>query len=160
MPNGKDSMSDAIDQCKQLIATTVADIQYLADNLREADRLEMHHLGYEPEAGLMQSFSLSEVCYSVYLGDELVCVFGVCPGEGLAVPWMMGTPAMSKVKRETLTWAVEVKAALSEKYPVLSNYVWAGNTTHIRWIKWLGFAFTGEQFERSGETFIQFISRK
>ena len=153
-------MSVAVSPLKTLQQTTLADIQYLADNLREADRLEITHLGYTPHDGLTVSFRMSEVCYSGYLGDELVCVFGVCPQDGFSAPWMMGTPAMSKVKKETLTWAEAVKADLSDRYPLLLNYVWAGNTTHIRWIKWLGFEFTGEQFQRNGETFLQFISRK
>lgn len=153
-------MSDAASLHKQFKETTLSDIQYLADNLREADRLEATHLGFTPIDGLTLSFLNSEVCYSGYLGDELVCVFGVCVHDGFAAPWMMGTPAMSKVKRETLTWASAVKAQLSDKYPLLLNYVWAGNTTHIRWIKWLGFEFTGEQIQRNGETFLQFISRK
>lgn len=153
-------MSDAVSQLKPPQETTLADIQILADNLREADLLEITHLGYTPYEGLSMSFQLSEVCYTCYLGEELLCVFGVCPQDGFATPWMMGTPAMSKVKRETLTWAAAVMTQLSKKYPLLLNYVWAGNTTHIRWIKWLGFEFTGEQFQRNGETFLQFKSRK
>ena len=153
-------MPDAAVHLKPLQQATIEDIRYLAANLREADRLEMHHYGADPLSGLLQSFELSEVCYAAFLGDELVCVYGVCPGVGVAVPWMMGTPSMSKVRRETLTWATAVKAELSDKYPLLMNYVWSGNKTHIRWIKWLGFSFTGEKLTLNGEEFLQFTSRK
>jgi hypothetical protein len=51
---------------------------------------------------------------------------------------------------------------LNEKYPVLTNYIYADNHVHLRWLKWLDFKIIRkiDKFGNFGLPFYEFIRVK
>ena len=132
-----------------------SDIEAVASRMRQADQWEIWHGSRRGarealQRGVDVSFHVRTITY----GDTPVAIYGLAADAVGACPWMLGTDDLAKcwgLLREcrglTQTWAQE--------HGYLSNAVWAGNTTHIRWLKWLGFTFDGSDL-RNGETFLHF----
>jgi hypothetical protein len=134
--------------------TTRDDCIQLAKNLRKADLEEISHgSGLEPQDALLYSFAVSEYCYTVWLDDQIVMIFGV--GDGC--PWMLASDLLLKVKREFVKECRRFVQAMLDRYGYLENYVWAGNKIHIYWLEWLGFKIEPpEPFGIDGEPFHRF----
>jgi Protein of unknown function (DUF2833) len=117
-------------------AATKEDCDLLAKTLRKADLEEISHAcGLPPQIALRYSLASSDYAYTVWMGDEIVFMFGV--GEG--VPWMMASDLLLQVKREFVRECRKVLQAMLDRYGHLENHVWAGNKLHIYWLEWLGF---------------------
>lgn len=130
----------------------------LAKTLRRADLQEIQHgSGLSPEQALLYSFAVSEHCYTVWLEDEVVLIFGVGGLEGVeGCPWMLGSDLLLKVRRQFIKECRKIVQAMLDKYHHLENHVWAENKIHIHWLQWLGFVIeppkphgiNGEPFQR------------
>lgn len=130
-------MSNGVKGSNPVIRPTVReDCIQLAKVLRKADLQEISHgSGLEPEQALLYSFAVSEFCYTVWLEDEIVMIFGV--GQGC--PWMLASDLLLQIKREFVRECRKIVQAMLDKYGHLENHVWAGNKIHIYWLEWLGF---------------------
>lgn len=136
--------------------TTLDDVQYLADNLSEADRQEIHYLSGETPFKAIHDGFIAGNCYVVDLEGRAVVMFGV-NGEkdGPGAVWMLCTDEISKVTRLIRTARLIVQDMLQE-HSFIGNIAWSKNTVHLKWIKWLGFTFSGETITRNGEVFLWF----
>lgn len=120
------------------------DIPYLAETMREQDRKEIWHShGLTPLDALTFSFELAVENNSI-IGDDgkVIGMFGV--GEAaprIGVPWLLASDELPKVQRQFLPESIKWVERVNERYDLLYNYVYAGNKTSIRWLKWLGFSF-------------------
>ncbi len=79
----------------------------------------------------------------------------------MGIPWMLCTDALvndhaAALLRVSRQWVDR----LGEPYDVLSNYVYAENDVHIRWLKWCGFILE-QAVERGpfGKLFYPFAKR-
>lgn len=143
--------------------TVEASIKFIAENLREADREELHSsTGLSSTEGLMESWKVSSHCWLILDNEGLpIGIFGAAPHpvEGLGVVWMMGTDGILKeaisVARQTRRYVDEMQAV----YPTLWNFVDARNELSIRWLTWSGFRLVDvDPFHgRDGQTFIEFV---
>lgn len=134
------------------------DVPFLAANIREDDRLEIWH-GYRvtPEEAFQTGFEVSDSPYTVEWQGKPVAMFGVSGVEGVGVPWMLATNDLKKIRKSFLRECRSYVEEMNNKYPLLVNQVWAKNTTHIQWLKWLGFQFdTPVQMGPDNEMFIRF----
>lgn len=139
--------------------TTREDCIQLAKTLRKADLQEIAHgSGLEPEAALLYSFAVSDFCYTVWLDDEIVMIFGVGGIEGVeGCPWMMASDLLLQIKRDFIKECRRFVAAMLDRYASLENYVWSGNKIHRYWLEWLGFNIEPAQpFGINGEPFHRF----
>lgn len=57
----------------------------------------------------------------------------------IGVPWMLASPTLSRIRKTFLRECRQYVEDMLLRYGHLENYVWAGNTVHIQWLKWLGF---------------------
>ena len=147
----------------EIVRATLEDCRELAENMREEDRWEVFHAaGLQSHEAVMVSMASSEYIYAGKINGKVVCIFGV--GEvspGVGCPWMLATDLLTTVKKTFLRHCRPFVEAMNERYPLLTNKVWVENTTHIRWLKWLGFTFLPHKtVTASGATFQDFVRIK
>lgn len=126
--------------------STQADVEYLGQNLRDADAQECEALGFPPDVGVSLSYHMSSIRYT--LVDPKTgnpgAMLGVAPADPISGKvWLLGTPAIEK---NSITFLRGSKPTLDRLYKeserdILTNYVHAKNELHIKWLKWLGFTF-------------------
>lgn len=91
-------------------------------------------------------------------------MFGVAPmdDQGFGCPWMLASDLLNEVTVEFLRRNKEVLSGMSAGYDFLFNYAWSKNTTHLRWLKWLGFTIDSSPiiFGKNGEIFYGFYKFK
>lgn len=120
------------------------DLRYLAENLRPSDVAE---LGAARQTDILpllrESVAAPGSSVVVEWRGEPAAVFGVVRSGTLlspyGVPWMLGTTLLYSMGRTFWTESKRVLYAMQEDYDELQNYVWAGSTVSIRWLKRLGF---------------------
>lgn len=128
-----------------------ADAHRVADNLREEDRRECASLtSSHPRSALAHSVSSSRLAIVVVIDDEPVALFGVSDVPGnpdVGQPWLMATPGLLRAKREFIRQSRDWlhTLAISRPYKTLRNLVDMRNTLHVRWLKWLGAKFHGDE---------------
>ena len=149
-------MSSEAKRCNPRIRSRVpGDIVTVAGAMRQADQWEIWHGSRRGAyAALERSVGASFICRTIERGGIPVAIFGLVKLEHGACPWMLGTDDLGKCL-SLLRECREVVDDWTRSYGYLTNSVWAGNTTHIRWLKWLGFTFDGSDL-RNGETFLHF----
>lgn len=121
------------------------DVDSISQRLREADIREVEATGGNPLASLRSvlSYPGAETFVAVNGQEVPQVIFGVVPHPSETFRgniWMLATDDLDthakQLLRETPFWL----KVLQQKYQVLSNYVYAENTAHLRWIKWAGFS--------------------
>jgi hypothetical protein len=141
------------------------DLEAVCCDLRRPDRDEAIALGLDPVKAVIQSAASSEILLTIdHLGSP-IGLFGVVPSNmdqseygRTGCIWMVGTPGIERISgtflRECRGWV----DGLNLKYPILWNKVYALNTVHIRWLKWLDFKIISlESAGPKKEPFYQFI---
>lgn len=136
------------------------DIEDLAPRLRDVDKKEIFLMtGEGPLEGLRNSCLLSEAeCNSIIHEDKVIGIFGVVDaGNGLGVPWLLGSPEVPQIAKELNKGAKEWVEKIQSRFPVLANYVLEENSVSIRWLKRLGFVMVQRvPIGKHGEDFIEF----
>lgn len=144
--------------------TTLEDISVLARTMRAADVREVVAAGGHPEKSLLQGFNLSDACVTVVSpDDEILVIYGIVAGcklTGLGRPWLLGSDAALKYKREFMTLPKLIIPKMLSLYPRLENYVHTRNRVSIRWLKLLGFKMDEPVEFPSGESFMRFYLRE
>lgn len=152
-------MSNEVKAYKPYVRPSVVeDIPYLAENIREADQLEIWHLArILPIEAFTDGFESSDAPLTVVWGDKPVAMFGVTGVKGIGVPWMLATDDLVKIRKSFLRECKRYLDEMHKVYPYLTNQVWAKNTVHIQWLKWMGFTFETPYFYGpDNELFIEF----
>lgn len=122
----------------------VTDPLKMIHDLRDADLEEMNALGYyDSVEALMISIAHSEISVVDTVDGVPECFAGVCKG---GIIWCVTT---EEYMRDHVRRFFEVSQKFMEisktGYPVLWNFVYSGNTKHIRWLKRMGFEILEEQ---------------
>lgn len=129
-----------------IIPATLEHAADLAPRMREADRLEaIAATGMSPFGATRMSLLMSWEAWSGFVGDELVCMFGVTPlalAGGVGCPWLLGSDA---VERNAMAFARRNRRMVAgwlRTFPLLRNHVDARHLVAIRWLHWIGFDIT------------------
>ncbi len=138
--------------------STLEDAQFIAANMRQADREEC-----EAQMGLPPSLVIPNVIgrpnvWTWEVDGEPVAMGGVDASIPLVgVIWMTSTDAITKHRIKFLRETCEpMLQRLHQDYPILTNLVDARNTLHQRWLRWLGFKFL-RRIEKWGAHSIPFL---
>lgn len=119
----------------------------LATLLHPADAAELAAAGQHIGA-VLEGVKLTELRQ----GDDLVCAFGVAPGDGFGVPWMLCTELVDKVPRKAMAAVSrQVVDGWKEGHALLMNMVHAQNLRAVRFVEWLGFTVEPEPVGPGGE---------
>ena len=152
-------MSNEVVACKPFVRRARAeDVPFLAENVREEDRLEIWHSARKtPLEAFQTGYEVSDTPYTVEWQGKPVAMFGVSGLDGVGVPWMLATDDLKKIRKSFLRECRSYVEELNNEYPLLVNVVWAGNDVHIQWLKWLGFKFEAPiRMGPDNEMFIRF----
>ena len=155
-------MSNEAHQFKAVIRqATYEDCLALAPVLRQEDKDEVWASGkHLPEEALIRCLRSTPQTKVAEIDGEIICMFGVSPAKDMriGIPWMLGSDGIKKVSKEFLRRNQEALAEISTGYTSLINYVWSKNTTHIRWLKWMGFTieYQSMQVGHDQEIFYRF----
>lgn len=124
--------------------STQSDVNYLADNLRQEDRLEVLASHGSTLQALQDGFNNSEECWTFEVQDtkEIAGMYGLGRLDDMtACPWLLTSPAIYKIwlpfLRRSKKWVKEA----NNKYPVLVNYCDAEYDLALKWLQFLGFTF-------------------
>lgn len=119
-----------------------SDIGFVAENMRESDRLEIWRSNRaNPADSLTHGFN-GEICLTFCINDEPAAMFGVNRVSYLSqkgIPWLLGTDKIKYAMMYFLKESRKHVQAMNKRYPILENYVDSDNKLSIRWLKWLGF---------------------
>jgi len=120
-------------------------IQPIAENVREADRLELWAAAmHTPTQTMESSLKISDMAWTGLIDGIPVCMFGVAPVGfigNVGRPWMVGTDLLDKYPFVFLRRCRKCVKMMLDLYPMLENYVDLRNKKAIGWLKWLGFSF-------------------
>jgi hypothetical protein len=118
---------------------TDEDIEYLKDNLRDADVREIAaNSGEEPEDALHMGRQVSQECWVGLANGTPFVIFGVTAQGGV---WLLATKDIEKHKRHFLRQCRAWLNKLHAHHACLWNYVDERNTLHLAWLQWMGFVF-------------------
>ena len=120
---------------------TLADANYVAQNLRDADREELAGLGHSSFQVILGFLSCEDCFVVINHKDELAAIVGFVPdGDANAYIWALCTPAIESM---ALTWFRNGRQVLEERAGPFYNMLYAlcdtRNTLHHRFLKHLGF---------------------
>lgn len=142
-----------------------SDIEYLSENIRNADRLEVEAFGVTVDSIMKISFNCKDADNYTALYDGVpMAMFGTHKESSIGVTatiWMLGTKDVGKCPRELITKAREVISNGLLENIELMNYIDCRYKKTLRWLKHLGFSF-GEPFKMgvNGEQFIKASIRR
>lgn len=144
---------------------SVEAIEYVAENMREADAEEVWASSMStPKEALLSSIAVSDYVNVAYADDTPLVIFGLVKGDvlsGRGTPWLLGTEDALKYKRQFLLQTPAVIREMLTICPVLENFVHDKNRVSIRWLRWLGFTIEAPQATGvNGEMFHRFYMRK
>ena len=122
---------------------SLQDLRYVADNMREVDRLEaLYQTGQEPQQALQFTYICSKV--NMAIADDNDQPIGLCGVVHGGVIWMVATDKLfenKKYKIQLIRKGREWVESLLKSYDILYNFVYAENHAAIKWIEALGFVF-------------------
>ena len=125
----------------RITPATAFDFYYIADHLREIDRVEVSLAYGRPARDVIRGSAHGLSAQIVRFDGLPAILFGVALGNGPAAPWMVATDALYDMPQQFI--ADESAALVSgwlRDYGYLKNRVHRDNATSINWLRWLGFS--------------------
>ena len=139
--------------------STQSDVNYLADNLRQEDRLEVLASHGSTLQALQDGFNNSEECWTFEVQDtkEIAGMYGLGKiDDTTGMPWLLTAPAIHKVWLPFLRQSKEWVKEANTKYPVLTNYCDERYTVAIKWLQFVGFTFINKR-QIGNKTFLEMV---
>ena len=128
----------------KILSTATRDFaEHIALHMRVEDQEEiMLSHGATPKEAIDYSYAHSEICDGIEGDDGMpIGLCGVCSDGTI---WMVGTDELTSKRSyriDLIKKGREWVDSLLKTYNVLYNYVYAENTSAIKWLKALGFTF-------------------
>lgn len=121
----------------------IADCSLLEAAARPDDAREVAAVaGVGVEVAALFALRASEIAWSVFVGRELACIYGLSMENVLAggrQPWLLGTVMVDRHAREFARRSRPELSRLVAKYGALENQVDARSLRTIAWLRWIGF---------------------
>ncbi len=140
---------------------SLQDLRYVADNMREVDKLEaFYQSGQKPLQALQFTYICSKV--NMAIADDNDQPMGLCGVVDGGVIWMVATDKLfenNKYKIQLIRKGRKWVDNLLKSYKILYNFVYAENDSAIKWLKSLGFTFIQyhEHYGIQGKPFYEFL---
>lgn len=141
--------------------TTLADVDHVAKNMRQADREEVYAAAWHtPEQALVTSIRMSHESVTAVSPDGVpLVIFGLTTRgilSDVGIPWLLGCDEALRYRREFVKQTPKVLESMLEQYRMLENYVHVKNVVSVRWLRTMGFNMDPPVMFPSGERFIRF----
>lgn len=130
--------------CVLVRSATWMDVEQMADCLREPDGNEIQaSTGLAPGDGLRQSFSVSEMRFTITHNQCPVVIFGLSSSTGSdnGCIWLLATDGIEKIKHSVYSISMEYINYFLGIYKVLYNFVDERNTKTEKWLRLCGAQF-------------------
>lgn len=145
---------------------TLADAEYVAANLRDADRQEvLAAVGIDPRLAVPFLVGAGREVYAAGLesNSRAEILFGVDPipyEDRAGVAWLLSTPVIYDHPVEFVVRSKEIFETYHHRYELLTNFIDARNERHIKWLRFMGFHFIRriEKFGAGSLPFYEFAS--
>ena len=137
------------------------DFKFVVENIREMDRLESYYqTDMTPEDALSVTFLGSQINMTIASDDDEP--IGLCGVFKDGCIWCIATDELfdnKKYRIQLIRQGREWVDKLLESYKILYNYVYAENTSAIKWLKALGFTFVNlhESYGQQKKPFYEFL---
>ncbi len=137
------------------------DFKFVVENMREMDRLETYYqTDMTPEDALSVTFLGSQINMTIASDDDEP--IGLCGVFKDGCIWCIATDELfdnKKYRIQLIRQGREWVDKLLESYKILYNYVYAENTSAIKWLKALGFTFVNlhESYGQQKKPFYEFL---
>ena len=141
--------------------STVTDLNYVIDHLRVLDKVEAYYqTGEQPVEAVRRTYLSSKKVLTIAGDDDQP--MGLCGVIVNGAIWMVSTEELFSKKKYKIQLIREGRKwvdSLLKTYKVLYNYVYAENTSAIKWLKSLGFTFIQyhEHYGMQGKPFYEFL---
>ena len=139
----------------------LSDLNYVCQNMRQMDRLEgLYQTGKDPEDSLRLSYLFGERVLTI-AGDKDQPM-GLCGVVKDGCIWMVATDELFENKKYRFQLTKQGKTWVDNllgSYKILYNYVYAENTSAIKWLKSLGFTFVNlhKEYGKQKKPFYEFL---
>ena len=137
------------------------DFKFLVENMREMDRLESYYqTDMTPEDALSVTFLGSQINMTIASDDDQP--IGLCGVFKDGCIWCIATDELfdnKKYRIQLIRQGRKWVDKLLESYKILYNYVYAENTSAIKWLKALGFTFINyhAKYGKESKPFYEFL---
>ena len=137
------------------------DFKFVVENMREMDRIESYYqTDMNPEDALSITFLGSQINMTIASDDDEP--IGLCGVFKDGCIWCIATDELfnnKKYRIQLIRQGREWVDKLLESYKILYNYVYAENTSAIKWLKALGFTFVKlhESYGYQKKPFYEFL---
>ena len=137
------------------------DFNFVVENMREMDILETYYqTDMTPEDALSVTFLGSQINMTIASDDDEP--IGLCGVFKDGCIWCIATDELfdnKKYRIQLIRQGREWVDKLLESYKILYNYVYAENTSAIKWLKALGFTFVKlhESYGYQKKPFYEFL---
>ena len=137
------------------------DFKFVVENMREMDRLESYYqTDMTPEDALSVTFLGSQINMTIASDDDQP--IGLCGVFKDGCIWCIATDELFNNKKYRIQLIRQGRKwvdNLLESYKILYNYVYAENTSAIKWLKALGFTFVNlhESYGQQKKPFYEFL---
>ena len=122
-------------------------VRTLGTNLRERDISIANRVGIAPHRALWRIYKKSLLCKTVFLGDEVVAIWGVA-GTFLGKtgrPWFIASPSVDDYPMKlAFRYRSELRNML-KYFPILEDWVEVSDKKTIRLLEIIGFKFEKPQ---------------
>lgn len=137
------------------------DASTLAPRLRPQDALELTLSdGPDLASTLARSVAFSTDCWAAEEDGRVIALggFGVAEGTAIGIPWMVGSPEVTKYPVKLVSVGREAVARWEPLCEVMMNFSHAENRLHHRWLERIGFTLAKDPIPwgHAGAPFIQF----
>ena len=140
---------------------SLKDFKYVVSNMRVMDKIEAkYQTGLEPELALSYTFLGSQI--NMAIADDNDQPIGLCGVIQDGCIWCVATDDLYSNKKYRIQLIRQGRVwvdNLLESYKILYNYVYAENTSAIKWLKALGFTFVNyhKEYGKEQKPFYEFL---
>jgi len=138
-------------------------INYLQNNLRDADVRECIIHGATPFRALMSSIrEPNGESYTVMVDGNPAFIFGCNPtmDNMIGKIWALGTYDIHKIQRKFLKWCKPVVDYYQDQYYQLENIVPADHNQTLQWLDYIGFDIIESPIMLNGYAVLRFVRCK
>lgn len=135
-------------------------IGYVATNIDKQSAKAIEICGVtDIQAEMLKLLDTSTHTVCVAVNGLPIAVFGVIETKfGVGSVWLVKTEGLKHVPVRLLIQARRFIQAFLQQFPRLRTIVWEENTSHVKWVEWLGFNKIDKvPYGNNGELFHVFI---
>ncbi len=139
----------------------LTDFKFVVENMRLMDKIEaLYQSGLSPEDALSYTYLGSEI--NMAIANDNDDAVGLCGVQEDGCIWMVATDELFDNKKSRLQLTRQGRKWVDNllgSYKILYNYVYAENTSAIKWLRTLGFTFIKlhESYGHQNKPFYEFL---